>query len=294
MQVPRGGIFGLLGPNGAGKTTTIRMIMNILVPDEGKIILFGKESSGRDQSERVGFLPEERGLYKKMKVLDHLIFLGEAKGVSRKLAATKSKVWLERLGIGDWTNRKVEDLSKGMQQKVQFISTLLHEPDLVILDEPFSGLDPVNAMVMKDVVVEIVRSGRTVVFSTHIMEQAEKMCDHIVIIARGEKVLDGSLVDIKRSFGKRNIALGFSNGGGRAAASILQDRSLVARVDDSGSSAEVELAPGAEHGRLLKALVDAGVGLVRFEVIEPSLHSIFISKVGVEAATAVASEVKHA
>ena len=294
LEVPRGGIFGLLGPNGAGKTTTIRMIMNILVPDEGRVILFGQAASGRDQSERIGFLPEERGLYKKMKVLDHLIFLGEAKGVSRKLATVKSREWLERLGIGDWTNRKVEDLSKGMQQKVQFISTLLHDPDLVILDEPFSGLDPVNSMVMKDVVVEIARSGRTVVFSTHIMEQAEKMCDHIAIIARGEKVLDGSMADIKRGYGKRNIALGFSNGGGRAATAILQDRTLVARVDDSGSSAEVELAPGAEHGRLLRALVEAGVGLVRFEVIEPSLHSIFISKVGAEAATAVASEVKHA
>jgi ABC-2 type transport system ATP-binding protein len=294
MEVPRGGIFGLLGPNGAGKTTTIRMIMNILVPDEGRIMLFGQASTGRDLSERIGFLPEERGLYKKMKVLDHLIFLGEAKGVSRKLAAVKAREWLDRLGIGDWTNRKVEDLSKGMQQKVQFISTLLHDPDLVILDEPFSGLDPVNSMVMKDVVVELARSGRTVVFSTHIMEQAEKMCDHIAIIARGEKVLGGSLVDIKRGYGKRNIALGFSNGGGRTAERILQDRTLVARVDDSGSSAEVELAPGAEHGQLLKALVDGGVGLVRFEVIEPSLHSIFISKVGVEAATAVASEVKHA
>jgi ABC-2 type transport system ATP-binding protein len=294
MEVPRGGIFGLLGPNGAGKTTSIRMAMNILVPDEGRVLLFGQSATGRDQSERIGFLPEERGLYKKMKVLDHLIFLAEAKGVSRKLAGEKSRQWLERLGIADWTQRKVEDLSKGMQQKVQFIGTLLHDPELVILDEPFSGLDPVNSQVMKEVVVDIARSGRTVVFSTHIMEQAEKMCDHIVIIARGEKVLDGSLMEIKRGYGKRNVALGFSNGGGRAAAPVLQDRSLVARVDDSGSSAEVELAPGADHGRLLRALVDAGVGLVRFEVIEPSLHSIFIAKVGAEAATAVASEARHA
>jgi ABC-2 type transport system ATP-binding protein len=290
LEVPRGGIFGLLGPNGAGKTTTIRMIMNILVPDEGRVMLFGKESTGREHSERIGFLPEERGLYKKMKVLDHLIFLGEAKGVARKVAGEKARTWLSRLGLTDWTNRKIEDLSKGMQQKVQFISTLLHDPDLVILDEPFSGLDPVNSQVMKDIVVELARSGRTVVFSTHIMEQAERMCDHIAIIARGEKVLGGSLSDIKRSYGKRNIALGFSNGGGRAAMPILQDRTLCARVDDSGSTAEVELAPGAEHGRLLKALVDAGVGLVRFEVVEPSLQSIFISKVGAEAATPIASE----
>jgi ABC-2 type transport system ATP-binding protein len=294
LEVPRGGIFGLLGPNGAGKTTTIRMIMNILVPDEGRITLFGKEGGGREYSERVGFLPEERGLYKKMKVLDHLIFLGEAKGVSRKVAAAKATQWLERLGLRDWAARKVEDLSKGMQQKVQFISTLLHDPDLVILDEPFSGLDPVNSQVMKDVVVEIARSGRTVVFSTHIMEQAEKMCDRIAIIARGEKVLDGSLSEIKRSVGKRNVALGFVDGGGRAAKEILQDRSLVAWVDDSGSSAEVELAQGAEPGRLLKSLVDNGVGLVRFEVLEPSLQSIFIAKVGASAATAAASEMSHA
>jgi ABC-2 type transport system ATP-binding protein len=294
LEVPRSGIFGLLGPNGAGKTTTIRMIMNILVPDEGKVVLFGKESTGREHSERIGYLPEERGLYKKMKLLDHLVFLGEAKGVSRKVAGEKTRLWLERLGLSDWTNRKIEDLSKGMQQKVQFIGALLHDPDLVILDEPFSGLDPVNSQIMRDVVVELARSGRTVVFSTHIMEQAEKMCDHIAIIARGEKVLDGSLSEIKRRHGKRNVALSFSNGGGKAAAAVLQDRSLVSRVDDSGSVAEVELAPTADHNRLLKALVDAGVGLTRFEVVEPSLQSIFINKVGIEAATAAASEAKHA
>jgi ABC-2 type transport system ATP-binding protein len=294
LDVPRGAIFGLLGPNGAGKTTTIRMIMSILIPDEGRVLLFGGEGSGRDHSERIGYLPEERGLYKKMKVIDNIVFLAEAKGVSRRIAATKGREWLDRLGLSDWTSRKVEDLSKGMQQKVQFIGTLLHDPELVILDEPFSGLDPVNSQVMKDVVVEIARAGRTVLFSTHIMEQAEKMCDHIAIIARGEKVLDGSLTDIKRSYGKRNIALAFGNGGGKGAAAILQDRSLVTRVDDYGSSAEVELAPNADHDRLLRALVEAGVGLLRFEVVEPSLQSIFISKVGAEAATPAASEAKHA
>ncbi len=294
LEVPNGGIFGLLGPNGAGKTTTLRMIMNIIVPDEGKVILFDGRKTGRGYSEQIGFLPEERGLYKKMKVVDHLAFLGETKGMKRRVAIQKAKQWLERLGLHDWTSKKVEDLSKGMQQKVQFIGTLLHDPQLVILDEPFSGLDPVNSQVMKDVVVEIARSGRTVMFSTHIMEQAEKMCDRIAIIARGEKVLDGSLTEIKRGYGKRNVALGFSNGGGRAAAAILQDRTLVSKVDDSGSTAEVELAPGAEAGRLLKALVDAGVGLVRFEVVEPSLESIFIAKVGAAAATPIASEAHHA
>ena len=294
LEVPPGGIFGLLGPNGAGKTTTIRMIMNILVPDEGHVVLFGKVSNGREHSERIGFLPEERGLYKKMKVLDHLIFLGEAKGVSRKTATIKAHQWLERLGLKDWAVRKVEDLSKGMQQKVQFISTLLHDPDLVILDEPFSGLDPVNSQVMKDVVVELARSGRTVVFSTHIMEQAEKMCDRIAIIDRGEKVLDGSLSEIKGGYGKRNVALGFTNGGGRTAQPILQDRSMVSRSTTSARRQKWKLAPGSDAGRLLRALVDAGVGLVRFEVIEPSLQSIFISKVGSDAATVAAGEASHA
>ena len=173
MTVPRGGIFGLLGPNGAGKSTTIRMLMDIIVPDAGKISLFGAERTGRDLSARIGYLPEERGLYKKMRVLDHLVFLGETKGLRRSVASTKASAWLERLGLAAWSGKKVEDLSKGMQQKVQFIGSLLHDPDLVILDEPFSGLDPVNSQVMKDVVVEIAREGRTVRFSTHILAQAE-------------------------------------------------------------------------------------------------------------------------
>jgi ABC-2 type transport system ATP-binding protein len=293
MEVPAGGIFGLLGPNGAGKSTTIRMIINILTPDEGRISLFGAESASRDLSERIGYLPEERGLYKKMRVGDHLIFLGEAKGIARSAARQKAGVWLERLGIADWTMKKVEDLSKGMQQKVQFIGALLHDPDLLLLDEPFSGLDPVNSQVMKDVVVELARSGKTILFSTHIMEQAEKMCDHIVIIARGVKVVDGALADIKREFGGRHIALTFTRNGDRAA-QVLEDRALVDRVDDYGASAEVQLAPGADPDRLLRALVQGDVGLARFEVVEASLQSIFIAKVGAEAATAPAQEMVHA
>jgi ABC-2 type transport system ATP-binding protein len=284
LEVPRGGIFGLLGPNGAGKTTTIRMIMSILVPDEGRVVLFGSGGTGRDNSERVGYLPEERGLYKAMKVLDHLVFLGETKGVGRKAAAEKAHRWLERLGLREWKGRKVEDLSKGMQQKVQFIGALLHDPELVILDEPFSGLDPVNSQVMKDVVVEIARSNRTVLFSTHIMEQAEKMCDRIAIIARGEKVLDGSLAEIKRSSGQRNVVVSFHRDAARALR-VLQDRSLVARMDDYGAAAELELAPGADPDRLLRHLVDSGAGLRRFEVVEPSLQSIFVAKAGAEAAS---------
>lgn len=287
LEVPRGGIFGLLGPNGAGKTTTIRMLLSIITPDAGRITLLGQQGTGRDLSARIGYLPEERGLYPKMRVLDQLAFLGECKGISRWDARKRARAWLERLGLGDWEMRKVSDLSKGMQQKVQFAGALQHEPELVVLDEPFSGLDPVNSQVMRDVVVEVARSGRTVLFSTHIMEHAEKMCDRIVIIARGEKVVDGPLSQIKRDFGKSHVALSFTRNGA-AARPILADRTLVARADDAGASAEVELAAGAEPETLLNALVMGDVGLSRFEVVEPSLQSIFIAKVGQEAATPVA------
>jgi len=292
LDVPGGGIFGLLGPNGAGKSTTIRMIMNINTPDEGRISVFGSDSS-RELSSRIGYLPEERGLYKKMKILDQLTFFGEAKGIARKTARTKAAEWLGRLGISDWALKKVEDLSKGMQQKVQFIGALLHEPDLVILDEPFSGLDPVNSQVMKDVVVDLARQGKTVLFSTHIMEQAEKMCDRIVIISRGKKVVDGSLAEVKREFGGRHVALTFTRHAERAAR-VLADRSLCAKVDDYGATAEVELAETGDADRLLRTLVQEDVGLARFEVVEASLQSIFIAKVGVDAATAPAKETVHA
>jgi ABC-2 type transport system ATP-binding protein len=289
LQVPGAGIFGLLGPNGAGKSTTIRLIMGILQPDEGQVSVLGSERSSRQLSQRIGYLPEERGLYKKMKVLDHLVFLGETKGLKRADARQRSQAWLERLGIADWTAKKVEDLSKGMQQKVQFAGALLHEPELVILDEPFSGLDPVNAQVMKDIVVDLAREGRTVLFSTHLMEQAERMCDHVAIIARGEAVVNGPINQVKADFGGRHVALGFSRDKERAAA-VLGDRSLIERVDDYGASAELQMAEGADPEHLLARLVEAGVGLRRFEVVEPSLHAIFIARVGADAATAHAGE----
>ncbi len=293
MEVPAGGIFGLLGPNGAGKSTTIRMIMNIITPDEGRITVLNHEAASRALSERIGFLPEERGLYKKMKVLDVLIFLAETKGIGRATGRRKAGEWLERLGLSDWKAKKVEDLSKGMQQKVQFIGALLHDPDLLILDEPFSGLDPVNSQVMKDVVVEAARKGKTVLFSTHIMEQAERMCDHIVIISRGKLVVNGSLAEIKREFGGRHVALSFTRNKERAAP-VLGDRTLISNVDDYGASAEVELAAGGDSDRLLRSLVEQDVGLSRFEIVEPSLQSIFVSKVGAEAAVAPAQESHHA
>jgi ABC-2 type transport system ATP-binding protein len=283
LEVPQGGIFGLLGPNGAGKTTTIRMLLSIITPDEGTVTLFGQAATGRKLSARIGYLPEERGLYPKMKVLDHLAFLGEAKGLGRWDARNRAGAWLERLGLNDWAHKKVSDLSKGMQQKVQFAGALQHDPELIILDEPFSGLDPVNSQVMRDIVVEVARSGRTVLFSTHIMEHAEKMCDRIAIIARGEKILDGALSEIKREAGRTHVALSFSRNA-PAAQRVLADRSLVSQADDAGATAEVELAPGADAEQLLQALIRADVGLSRFEVVEPSLHSIFIARVGLDAA----------
>ncbi|HEX7342100.1 MAG TPA: ATP-binding cassette domain-containing protein [Rhodanobacteraceae bacterium] len=290
IEVPSGGIFGLLGPNGAGKSTAIRLIMGILMPDAGKVDLFSTGKHGRHLSERVGYLPEERGLYKKMPVLDHLIFLGQTRGLSRADGRRQGQAWLERLGVADWADKKVEDLSKGMQQKVQFAGAMLHDPELLILDEPFSGLDPVNAQVMKDTVVELAHKGHTIIFSTHVMEQAERMCDRIVIMAKGRKVVDGPLAQVKAESGKRHVALDFS-GSRELASGVLADRSLVASVDDFGASAEIELASGADPGRLLSALVACGTGLSRFQVVEPSLQSIFIAKVGAEAAHAARVEV---
>ena len=285
LSVPPGVIFGLLGPNGAGKTTSIRMIMDIIEPDEGAVRLFGESCGGRTQTARIGYLPEERGLYRKMRVLDVLVFLAEMKGVERRAARAKALAWLERLGLADWRLRRIDELSKGMQQKVQFIATLLHEPELVILDEPFAGLDPVNAQVLKDTVLELRRRGVTLLFSTHIMEQAEKLCDQLCIIAQGKKVVDGTLSDIKRTHGGQHLIIGFDGGAG-AAAQVFADTRLVKKADDYGQYAELELAPGADPQQILRALVASGARLAKFELEEPSLNKIFIDLVGPDAARA--------
>jgi ABC-2 type transport system ATP-binding protein len=286
LTVPTGGIFGLLGPNGAGKTTTIRMILHIVLPDEGVVRLFGDTGTARDYSARIGYLPEERGLYRKMRVLDVLVFLAEMKGVDRRAARVSAEGWLERLGLASWRYRRVDELSKGMQQKVQFISTVLHGPSLVILDEPFAGLDPVNMQVLKDAVLELRDRGATVLFSTHIMEQAEKLCDALGIIVRGRLVAAGTLSDIKRTSSRQHVIVGFAGDPGRAAA-LFADRALVQAVDDYGHYAELELTPGADPQRLLVQLVGAGAPLSRFEIVEPSLHKIFLDLVGPDAATGV-------
>jgi ABC-2 type transport system ATP-binding protein len=288
LHVPRGAVYGLLGPNGAGKTTTIRMIMSIILPDSGQVQLFGGAVSGRDLSHRIGYLPEERGVYRKMRVLDLLVFFAEVKGVGRRQAREHAVRWTDQLGLGDWVDKRVMDLSKGMQQKVQFISTVLHEPELLILDEPFSGFDPVNTQRMKDVVLELSGQGTTVLFSTHIMEQAEKLCDSVCIVARGEKVLDGPVAEIKREYGGRNVILSVDRTDGLS--TLLRNRRLVARADSYPQYAEVELADGVEPQALLEAVMAQGLGVRRFEVGEASLHKIFVDLVGADATTPRAME----
>jgi ABC-2 type transport system ATP-binding protein len=284
LAVRAGTIYGLLGPNGAGKTTTIRMILDILEPDEGAVRLFGAPGGGRTSSARIGYLPEERGLYRKMRVLDVIVFLAEMKGMERRAARVEAAAWLERLGLGDWRLRRIDELSKGMQQKVQFISTVLHEPELVVLDEPFAGLDPVNAQVVKDAVLELTRRGVTILFSTHIMEQAEKLCDELCIIARGRKLVEGPLAAVKRTHGGQHVIVGFDgSGGGEATRQVFADRRLVRKADDYGQYAELELTPGADPQEILRTLVGAGARLARFELQEPSLNKIFIDLVGGEA-----------
>ena len=283
LRVPRGLVYGLLGPNGAGKTTTIRMMLNIIAPDEGQIFVFGKPSETPGTTDHIGYLPEERGLYRKMQVRRLLRFLAELKGVSRKVADTRIDHWMERLGLRtadkDWGTAKVDDLSRGMQQKVQFIGTLLHDPELVILDEPFSGLDPINAQALKDTVVELRRNGKTVIFSTHLMDNAERLCDSVCIIARGEIVLDGPLGEVKAKHGGRHVALSIEARNG-SIAPIFADTSLVRSVNDSNRYLEVELADGADPQELLRRVVSAGAMVQRFELIQPSLHQIFLDRVG--------------
>ncbi len=284
LVVPRGAVYGLLGPNGAGKTTTIRMMLNIIAPDEGRISMLGLPSGDASLVDRIGYLPEERGLYRKMQVRRVLRFLGELKGLGGSDLDKRITAWLERLSLRgegeDWGNAKVDELSRGMQQKVQFIGALLHDPELVILDEPFSGLDPINAQALKDTVVDLKKRGRTVIFSTHIMDNAERMCDSVCIIANGEKVLDGGVTDVRESHGARTIALGLDGAPSDAVRAVLADRRLLSRVDDSNRFLELELAEGAKAPEVLLALVHAGASIERFELVRPSLHRIFLEKVG--------------
>jgi ABC-2 type transport system ATP-binding protein len=272
FEVRPGTIFGLLGPNGAGKTTTLRMILGIFLPDEGTISVFNGQETG-DVKDRIGYLPEERGLYRKMKVGEVLQFFCEIKGVEKETARRGVDFWLERLKLGEWKEKKVEELSRGMQQKVQFIATIIHQPDLLILDEPFSGMDPVSTAEMKDIVVERKNSGTTIILSTHIMEQAEKLCDEICLIDKGTAVLQGSLSEIKRGYGTDSVHIQYSGDG-----SFIRGMEGVRGVDDYGNYVEVKLARDADPSQLLREICSR-LRVTRFEVVEPSLNRIFIEKV---------------
>jgi ABC-2 type transport system ATP-binding protein len=273
LQVKPGRVFGLIGPNGAGKTTTIRMIVNITVPDSGRIELLGQPMTTALQ-DRIGYLPEERGLYKRMKVGEQLRFFAELKSVTGSEADARINHWLTKLQLQEWKEKRTKDLSKGMQQKVQFITSVLHEPDLLILDEPFSGLDPVNVDLMKDTILELKSGNKTIILSTHQMEIAEKLCDDICMIHRSRKVLDGRLREIRRSFSRNAVSIRAEGIDG-----LLNDPEIVTSVRQVDEDFEVLLAEGANPQILLKRLVDAGVVITKFELVEPSLHDIFVAKV---------------
>jgi ABC-2 type transport system ATP-binding protein len=275
FSVRRGTITGLLGRNGAGKTTTIRMITGIFMPDSGSIRWQGSEGA-ESFRDRIGYLPEERGLYRQMKIVEHLLFLAEIKG--KKPAAVRPAIdrWLQRFELGEKRNAKVEELSKGNQQKVQIIGTLLHDPELIILDEPFSGLDPVNVMLVRDLLRELKEEGRTILLSTHQMGEAEKMADDIVLIHRGEAVLSGDLEEVRRSFGSNTLHLDFDGDG-----SFLSGLPRVAHAAIQNNSAELSLEPDADPQEILQASMGR-LRIRRFEVAVPSLEQIFISKVGAE------------
>ncbi|MBA3341501.1 MAG: ATP-binding cassette domain-containing protein [Gemmatimonadaceae bacterium] len=286
LRVPKGAVYGLLGPNGAGKTTTIRMILNIIAPDEGTISILGRPANDPAITDNIGYLPEERGLYRKMQVRRVLRFLAELKGMKRDVADARITEWLERFDLKtaekDWGLSKIDELSRGMQQKVQFIGTLVHDPDVVILDEPFSGLDPINAQALKDTIVELKQRGKTIIFSTHLMDNAERLCDSVCIIARGEKVLDGRIGEIKHSHGSRNIALALDGAPSTGLSAVFQDRALVDRVDDHNRYFDIELANGADPQALLQRIVATGASIIRFEIVQPSLHQIFLERVGAQ------------
>ncbi|HXE59981.1 MAG TPA: ATP-binding cassette domain-containing protein [Gemmatimonadaceae bacterium] len=283
LQIPTGTVYGLLGPNGAGKTTTIRMILDVLEPDSGRIEILGAPNGQPGVVDRVGYLPEERGLYRRMTVRRVLLFLAQLKGVPPDAARRRIDGWLERLQLAtperDWGDARVEELSRGMQQKVQFIGALVHDPDVVILDEPFSALDPINAQALKDIIIELKRAGKTVIFSTHLMESAERLCDAVCIIAQGTKLVDGTLAEVRQAHGIRQVALAFEGGADGPTARVLRDPAFVQHVDDSNQVIEVDLAPSADPQRLLRALIDAGAIVQRFELVQPSLHRVFVDRV---------------
>ena len=272
FAIERGSVFGLLGPNGAGKTSSLRMMIGITMPDSGEVIVFG-EKFRREHLDRIGYLPEERGLYKKMKLLDQVVFLAQLKGVPEPEARSRATKWFERLELTAWMEKKTEELSKGMQQKVQFIASILHDPEFLILDEPFSGLDPANADVLKDILIEQRKAGKTILFSTHRMDQVEKLCDAICLIDHGRAVLQGELRAVKARFGRNHVQIEYEGDG-----DFLETAPMVQSFHNFGNYAEIELKPGTDAQELLK-VVAARARVNRFELAEPTLEKIFIDTV---------------
>ncbi len=273
LRVKQGAVFGLLGPNGAGKTTTLRMVMRILIPDDGTIQVLGQPVSDRTQ-DLIGYLPEERGIYQRMKVREALVFLGALKGLSESQSTQCVGRWLERMELAAWSQKKIIDLSKGMQQKAQFIAAVIHEPPILILDEPFTGLDPINAGLVKDIMLELRDKGSTIILSTHRMEQVEMMCDSICLINEGRSVLDGDLRAIKQSYGKNTLRIEYTGDG-----DFLNLTALIENVNRYGAVVDAKLRPGADPQEILKAALAGGARISRFELIEPPLNDIFIEKV---------------
>ena len=270
MEVPKGSIFGLLGPNGAGKTTLIRMITGIFYPDAGEIILKGKKFDPENDARYIGYMPEERGLYKKMKIGEQALYLAQLKGLSKSDAMEKIKAWFKRLEMESWWNKKVEDLSKGMGQKLQFVITVLHEPDLIILDEPFSGLDPVNSNLIKDEIFRLAQNGTTIIFSTHRMEQVEEICDKIVLVNKGKKILDGSVAEVKQEF-KENL---FSVQLEKIPETI--NSSAFEIVKTNAHELVVKIGEGKTPNDVLGYFINQDINIVSFKEILPSLNEIFI------------------
>ena len=279
FEVTEGRIFGLLGPNGAGKTSTIRMIAFITIPDEGEITFQGRQVGAWSQR-LMGYLPEERGLYKRMRVRDHLEYLAALKGLSRRDAHDSVDYWLNRFEISSWANKKIEELSKGMQQKVQFIGTIAHRPQLLIFDEPFSGLDPINSDLLQDVIFELKGEGRTILFASHRMEQVEQLCDDICLISDGRVLLDGSVRNVKKSFGKNVINIEFD--GEPRFLQSLEDRAAIRVISKTQSRAEVRLLNGTEPRLVLETAMASVNEIYRFELVEPSLNEIFITVVSTQ------------
>ena len=273
FTVEKGRIFGLLGPNGAGKTTTIRMINFIMPQDEGKIIINGESVSPKTQK-MIGYMPEERGLYKKMKVGEQLIYLAQLKGMSVSDAKSKIKYWLKRFNAEDWHGKVVGELSKGMSQKIQFISTIVHDPDIYIFDEPFSGLDPINSELLKEIIIELRKEGKTILFSTHRMEQVEQMCDDICLFNNGKVVLTGNLRNVKKDFGKNTVLLEFQGDD-----SFLDTFENVRINNRSTNFAEIRILGDLNHQQILQTAMKSAE-VHKFQLVEPSLNEIFISTVG--------------